>query len=119
MSLLIFFFKMVVLPSRIRETDIGYVNLDGKRRSYGVWAVVPIATTELALLFHSFFCLSKAKSLSRQLADRPVPFTEGEMGWQLGSGIMMFGAWKCLLLPEGKRVSLKRMGALLSLHPED
>ena len=75
-----------------RERDIEQVNFDGKKRGYRVWAMVSVAITELAYNFILFFCLSRAKSSSRQLAGRPVPFIEEKMDWQLGGGMMMFGA---------------------------
>lgn len=85
----------VILPSRIprERRDIKQVNFDGKKRGYEVWAMVSIAITKLAYYFILFSpCHSRAKSfLPRQLTDRPLPFTEGEMDWQLRSGMMMFG----------------------------
>lgn len=79
---------------REKERDIEQVNFDGKKRDYGVQAVIPIAITELAYYFILFSsCLSRAKSfLPRQLEDKTVSFTEGEMGWQLGGKMLMFCA---------------------------
>lgn len=85
-----------ILPSRIprERRGIKQVNFDGKKSGYEVRAMVPIVITKLAYYFiHSPHpCHSRAKSfLPRQLAERTVPFTEGEMDWQLGGNMMMFG----------------------------
>lgn len=70
--------------------------------------MVPIAVTEIGYYYIFFSCLC---FLSRQLADRSMPFIEGEMDWQLGDGKMMFGAWKGKgVLLGGKRPYPKGMG---------
>jgi hypothetical protein len=80
-----FMFRTVALP---REGDIGHINFDEKKSlwSLGNGSYYCIAT---GILFHSLFCLSRAKSSStRQIENSLVPITGGKMGLQLGLSLL-------------------------------